>query len=71
MIELHRLNKKPFFLNHRMIETVEQNPDTTIHLINGQSIIVLETPEEIQNKIIEFERKIFYDKIIKITDKQD
>jgi len=69
MIILHRLNKKPFYLNHRLIETVESNPDTTIHLINGQSIIVLESPEEIQNRIIEFERKIFYDKIIKIVDK--
>ncbi len=69
MIELHRLNKKSFFLNHRLIETIESNPDTTIHLTNGQSIIVRETPEQIQNKIIEFERKIFYDKIIKIVDK--
>lgn len=69
MIELHRLNKKSFFLNHRLIETIESNPDTTIHLMNGQSIIVRESPEEIQNKIIEFERKIFYDKIIKIVDK--
>ncbi|GIX40347.1 MAG: endoflagellar protein [Leptospiraceae bacterium] len=68
MIKLHRLNKKPFYLNHRLIETIETNPDTTIHLINGQSIIVRETPEEIENKIIEFERKIFYDKVIKIVD---
>ena len=70
MIKLHRLNKKPFYLNHRLIETVESNPDTTIHLINGQSIIVLESPEEIQERIIDFERKIFYDKIIKIADKK-
>ncbi len=69
MIKLHRLNKKEFYLNHRHIETIESNPDTTIHLINGQSIIVLESPEEIQNLIIEFEKKIFNDKIIKIIDK--
>jgi flagellar protein FlbD len=68
MIELHRLNKKSFYLNHRLIETIEANPDTTIHLMNGQSIVVLESPQEVQNKIIEFERKIFYDKIIKIVD---
>ncbi|MCS7204927.1 MAG: flagellar FlbD family protein [Leptospiraceae bacterium] len=70
MILLHRLNKKAFYLNHRLIERIETNPDTTIHLMNGQSFVVRETPEEIQEKIIDFERKIFYDKIIKIVDKQ-
>jgi flagellar protein FlbD len=69
MIQVHRLNKKPFYINHRLIETIETNPDTTIHMMSGQSFVVLETPEEIQNRIIEFERKIFYDKVIKIVDK--
>jgi len=38
-------------------------------MMSGQSFVVLETPDEIQNRIIEFERKIFYDKVIKIVDK--
>lgn len=71
MIELHKLNKKPFYLNPRLIETIEENPDTTIHLINGQSYIVIEKAKEVQEKIIEFERKIFEDKIIKVVEKQE
>ncbi len=67
MIELHRLNNKRFYLNHRLIETIEENPDTTIHLMNGQSIIVKESAKDVQKKIIEFEREIFVDKIIKIA----
>lgn len=70
MIELHRLNNKPFYLNHRLIETIEENPDTTIHLMNGQSIIVKESAKDVHNKIIEFERQIFVDKIIKIAHTQ-
>lgn len=71
MIELHRLNQKSFYLNHKLIERVEENPDTTIHLMNGQSIIVKETAKEIQKKIIEFERQIYSDTIIKIIETKD
>lgn len=59
MIELHRLNKKPFFLNHRHIETVEAHPDTTITLTNEKRYVVRETPEEVEALIIEYHRKIF------------
>lgn len=61
MIELHRLNGQPFFLNHRQIEVVEANPDTVITLHNDHRYIVLEKPNEISQKIIDFEGKIFRD----------
>jgi flagellar protein FlbD len=59
MIELHRLNGQSFYLNHRQIELVESNPDTVITLHNDRRYIVLEKPNEISQKIIEFESKIF------------
>ncbi len=61
MIELHRLNGQPFFLNHRQIEIVECNPDTVVTLHNDRRYIVLEKPGEISEKIINFESKIFRD----------
>jgi len=60
MIELHRLkNKESFWLNHRHIEIVESLPDTVITLTNEKKYIVKETPEEIQNAILAYHKKIF------------
>ena len=59
MIELHRLNKEPFMLNHRHIETIEALPDTVITLINEKKYIVKETPEQILERIVAYHRKIF------------
>mgnify|MGYP005850301135 CR=1 FL=1 len=61
MIELHRLSGQAFFLNHRQIELIEANPDTVITLHNDRRYIVLEKPNEISQKIIDFEGKIFRD----------
>ena len=58
MIELTRLNRKPFTLNALYIETVESFPDTTITLTTGRKFIVLESKEEVQKKVIQFYRNI-------------
>ncbi|MHC4590081.1 MAG: flagellar FlbD family protein [Planctomycetota bacterium] len=42
MITVTRLNGKPIVVNAEMIRSVEENPDTTITLINGDHIIVQE-----------------------------
>lgn len=59
MIELHRLNGIPFMLNHRHIELIEAHPDTVITLTNDRKYIVKESPDEVNNKIVEYHRKIF------------
>ncbi|MBI3395268.1 MAG: flagellar FlbD family protein [Spirochaetia bacterium] len=59
MIELHRLNDTVFYLNHRHIETMEALPDTVIMLTNERRYICKEKPEEIAQKIVDFNRKIF------------
>jgi len=71
MIELHRLNGQPFFLNHRQIEIIESNPDTMITLHNERRYIVKETPDEIAEKILVFEGKIFRDLLSQSADKKD
>ncbi|NLT64237.1 MAG: flagellar FlbD family protein [Clostridiales bacterium] len=56
MIELTKLNDIPFILNSDLIETIEENPDTTIKLTSKNYIIVKESMVEVVNKVIEFRR---------------
>ncbi|BDH61147.1 hypothetical protein CD30_01730 [Ureibacillus massiliensis 4400831 = CIP 108448 = CCUG 49529] len=58
MIELTRLNGKPFSINAIYIETVESFPDTTITLTTGRKFIVLESAKEVRQKITSFYRDI-------------
>ena len=51
MIEVTRLNGKPFTLNALYIETVEAFPDTQITLTTGRKFIVLETEEQVRQKV--------------------
>jgi len=58
MIRLTRLNRAPLVLNSDLIEHVEATPDTVIALTTGQKIMVLESPEEIVQRIVDFRRSI-------------
>lgn len=60
MIEITRLNDKEIIINADLIETIEENPDTTITMSTGRKFIAKETSEEIVNKVIEYKRKISY-----------
>ncbi|EYE88802.1 endoflagellar protein [Fervidicella metallireducens AeB] len=57
MILLTALNNKVFYLNCDMFEKIEVTPDTVITLSNGKKFVVLETPEEIIKRIIDFRKK--------------
>jgi len=59
MIILTKLNGVEFALNCDLIEYITENPDTTIHLVNGNIHIVKETIKEIIQKTIEYRREIF------------
>lgn len=58
MIELTRLNGKPFSLNALYIELIESFPDTTITLTNGRKYIVLESEEEVRKRVARFYKNI-------------
>ena len=58
MITVTRLNGKPIVVNAELIRTVEENPDTTITLINGDHMIVKESMSEIVVKTIEYGRHL-------------
>jgi flagellar protein FlbD len=58
MILLTRLNHTVLVLNSDLIETIETAPDTVVSLVTGQKLIVLETPEEIMDRVVQFRRNV-------------
>jgi flagellar protein FlbD len=58
MIRLTRINRVPVVLNADLIEHVEATPDTVIALTTGQKLIVMESADEVIQKVIEFRRLI-------------
>ena len=58
MIRLTRINRVPLVLNSDLIEHMEATPDTVIALTNGQKLVVLESSDEVIQKVIEFRRLI-------------
>jgi len=58
MIQLTRLNRAPLILNSDLIEHMEVTPDTVVTLTTGQKIVVLESAEEVVDRIIRFRRSI-------------
>ena len=58
MIMLTKRNKERFLLNHNQIQCIEMIPESKIVMMNRDYYIVLETPEEIIQKIAEYNAKI-------------
>ena len=58
MIMLTKRNKERFLLNHNQIQCIEMIPESKILMMNRDYYIVLETPEEIIQKIAEYNAKI-------------
>lgn len=63
MIEVTGLNQQKFILNADHIEKVEAVPETMITLVNGKKYIVLESIEDVKNKVVEYKNKIFTYKV--------
>lgn len=59
MIVLTSLNKEKFALNCDLIYRIDEAHDTIITLIDGKTLRVMESTEEIIQKIIEYKRNIY------------
>ena len=59
MIALRRLNNQPIMVNPDLIESLEATPDTVVTLTSGNKLIVRDSMEEVQAKIVAFKRKIY------------
>ncbi len=58
MIALRRLNNQPVMVNAELIESLESTPDTVVTLTSGNKLLVRDTMEEVQAKIIAYKRAI-------------
>ncbi len=58
MIQLTRLNGRPFVLNAEHIKSIEETPDTMILLVNGDQFVVLEPMDEVVRRAIAFCRSV-------------
>ena len=58
MITLSKLDGTIFALNPDLIETIVENPDTTVHLTIKKFYIVKESMDEVVGKVIEFRKEI-------------
>jgi len=58
LITVTRLNGKPFVINAEVIRTVDENPDTTIILMNGDHFIVKESMQRVVELVVEYGRSL-------------
>ncbi|MCL2496950.1 MAG: flagellar FlbD family protein [Clostridiales bacterium] len=59
MILVTRINKQEqFYVNEELIEFIEETPDTIISLESGKKILVLESAEEVIERIIAQKRRM-------------
>lgn len=53
MIYITKFNHETVLLNNDLIEQVEETPDTVITLTTGKKLVVLESIQEIYEKVME------------------
>lgn len=59
MIEIKSLSGEEFILNSNLIEKIEFIPETKITLTTGKYFLIKDTKNEVINKIINYNQKIY------------
>jgi flagellar protein FlbD len=65
LILLTRLDKSKLLINLETIKFIEQTPDTLISFTNGDSLMVLESLDEIQEHVIQYKVRVLDPKNVK------
>jgi flagellar protein FlbD len=58
MIHLTRINQVPLVINSDLIEHIEVTPDTVVVLTSGEKYLVLESADEVIDRVVNFRRAI-------------
>ena len=58
MITVTRLDKRVVVLNADLIKMVEATPDTIITLINGDTIVVRDSVDDVVGRAIDYQRQV-------------
>lgn len=64
MITITRLDKRVVVVNADLIKMIEATPDTIITLINGDTIIVQDSVDEVVQRAVEYQRLIHGFKVV-------
>ena len=59
MITITKLNGQKLTINCELIQAMEQTPDTTITMTTGDKYIAVESIDEITQKVIAYEQKLY------------
>ena len=71
MILLTKRNNEKFLVNHTQIECIEMIPETKVVMMNRDYYLVIETVEEIVDKIADYNAKVMdIRREISVTDKR-
>ena len=57
MITVTKLNDRDIVVNCDLIELIETTPDTTLTTTTGRKILVLESVDEVLEKIVAYKRR--------------
>jgi len=58
MIHLTRTNHRALVVNAELIEHVEMTPDTVVSMTTGEKFAVLETPDDVVERVIAYRRAL-------------
>jgi len=58
MIVLTRLNRARFAVNPDLVERIQAMPDTTLTMVDGATVVVTETMDEVIAEITRFRARV-------------
>jgi len=58
MITITRLDRRVVVLNADLIKMIESTPDTIITLLNGDTVVVRETLDEVVRRATDYQRQV-------------
>ena len=58
MVEVTRLNGESYYINPHQIEYIELNPDTTLTMLSGKRLIIVEDYQTLYKRILNYRRQI-------------
>ena len=58
MIQLTKLDGNFILLNIDNVKFIEANADTIVHHINGDTLIIKESMEEVEKLVVDYQKKV-------------
>ena len=58
MVMVTRLNGVTYYINPHQIEYIENNPDTTLVMLSGKRLVVIESYQDIFERIVDYRKLI-------------